>query len=215
MSFDGKVILVTGASSGMGAEIARHLVKLGGKVAIVGRNEERLSSVAAELENIHRSSSYAIVADVVKDAKHIICKALWHFGRLDVLVNNAGISNQDNVQTYKDEEFNRIFDTNIRGVMKLTQLAVPYLKKTKGNIVNVSSMIGLNPMKNGLSYCMSKAALDQFTQCTALDLAEMGIRVNAVNPGITKTPFFEALGIPAEAVDDFLAGYAAKFPRKC
>lgn len=214
MGFDGKVILVTGSSSGMGAEIARHLVKLGGKVAIVGRNEERLNSVAAEIENIRRSSSLAIVADVVKDAERIICKTIRHFGRLDVLVNNAGIVNRDNVQTYTDDEFNRIFNTNVRGVMKLTQLAVPFLEKTKGNIVNVSSTLGLHPMKNGMSYCMSKAAINQFTQCTALDLAEKGIRVNAINPSITRTSLFGTLGMPADAVEDFFASNAAKFPRK-
>lgn len=212
MSFDGKVILVTGGSSGIGAEIARHLATLGGKVAIVGRNAERLNEVAEQIEAIRASASLAIVADVVTDSDRIITETIKHFGQLDVLVNNAGVVTRDNIETYDDDEFNRIFDINVRGVIKLTQLAVPHLEKTKGNIVNISSVAGLKPVKDVLSYCISKAALDQFTQCTALDLAGKGIRVNAVNPAVIKTPIFQTVGVPLEAMDDFVAYQIPFYP---
>lgn len=210
MSFKNKVILVTGASSGIGAEIARHFATLGGKVAIVGRNEKRLNEVAQE---IGASAALAIVADVVTDTERIINETIKHFGQLDVLVNNAGVLGQGNLATYTDEEFNRIFDTNVRGVIKLTQLAVPHLEKTKGNIVNMSSVAGLRPMKNVLSYCISKAALDQFTQCTALDLADKHIRVNSVNPAFVRTPILQTVGVPEEAVDGLIAQFEKFYPR--
>lgn len=210
MSFKDKVILVTGASSGIGAEIARHFATLGGKVAIVGRNEKRLNEVAQE---IGASAALAIVADVVTDTERIINETIKHFGQLDVLVNNAGVLGQGNLATYTDEEFNRIFDTNVRGVIKLTQLAVPHLEKTKGNIVNMSSVAGLRPMKNVLSYCISKAALDQFTQCTALDLADKHIRVNSVNPAFVRTPILQTVGVPEEAVDGLIAQFEKFYPR--
>lgn len=214
MSFEGKVILVTGASSGIGADIARHLATLGGKVAIIGRNEKRLNEVAQEIEKIRASAALAIVADVITDTERIINETIQHFGQLDVLVNNAGVLTQDTVDTYTDDEFNRIFDTNLRGVIKLTQLAVPHLEKTKGNVVNVSSVAGLNPIKGVLSYCISKAALDQFTKCSALDLADRRIRVNSVNPAFVKTPIIHTVGIPEEAVDDMIKHFETLYPRK-
>lgn len=174
MSFDGKVVLVTGASSGIGADAARHLTSLGAKVSIVGRNEKRLNEVADEIKSSGSIAPLKIVADVTKDAERIVAETINHFGQLDILVNNAGIVTQDNVDNIKMSEFDRIFDTNVRSVITLTKLCVPHLEKTKGNIVNVSSVAGLKPVQNVLTYCMSKAALDQFTKCSALDLAMKG-----------------------------------------
>lgn len=174
MNFEGKVILVTGASSGIGAAAARHLADLGGKLAIVGRDEKRLNKVALEIKNDGSPEPLAIVADVTKDSERIIDETIKHFGQLDVLVNNAGIVTQDNIVNFKIEEFDRIFNTNVRSVATLTSLAVPHLEKTKGNIVNVSSVAGLKPFPDVLSYCMSKSSIDMLTQCCALDLASKG-----------------------------------------
>lgn len=182
MAFNDKVVLVTGASSGIGADAARHLAKLGAKVAIVGRNEKRLNTVAEEIKNLGLVTPLAIVADVTEDAERIVDETIEQFGKLDVLINNAGIVIQDNVVQVNISEFDRIFDTNVRSAIKLTKLCVPHLEKTKGNVVNVSSVAGLKAFQNIMSYCISKAALDQFTKCTALDLAPKGIRVNSINP---------------------------------
>lgn len=182
MNFNGKVVLITGASSGIGAGAARHLAQQGAKVAIVGRNEKRLNEVAEEIKKSGLARPLAIVADVTKDAERIVDETIKQFEKLDVLINNAGIGKQDNVIDADLSEFDRIFDTNIRSVIKLTKLCVPHLEKTKGNVVNVSSDAGLKPVEYLMSYCMSKAALNQFTRCSALDLAPKGIRVNAINP---------------------------------
>lgn len=176
MSFNEKVVLITGASSGIGANAARHLAKLGAKVAIVGRNEKRLNEVVDEITKSGSPPPLPIVADVTKDAQRIVDEIIKHFSKIDVLINNAGIVTQDTVIDAKLSEFDRIFDTNVRSVITLTELCVPYLEKEKGNIVNISSIAGLKAIRNVMSYCMSKAALDQFTKCSALDLASKGIQ---------------------------------------
>lgn len=212
MNFDGKVILITGASSGIGADAARHLADLGGNVVIVGRNEKRLNEVAQEIKNNGSPEPLAIVADVIVDGKRIIDEAIKHFGQLDVLVNNAGISTQDDIVDFKIEEFDRIFNTNVRSVATLTNLAVSHLEKTKGNIVNVSSVAGLKAVPNVLSYCMSKSSIDMLTRCCALDLASRGIRVNAINPAVIKTPIFKTLGISTESIEKHFELMKQKYP---
>lgn len=182
MSFKGKVILITGASSGIGADAARHLAQLGAKVAIVGRNEARLNEVVNQMKKSNCTDLLPVVADVTKDAERIVNETIKKFGQLDVLVNNAGFGIMDSVTDVKLSEFDRLFDTNVRAVINLTKLCVPYLEKTKGNVVNVSSCAGLKPLPHLMSYCMSKAAIDSFTKCTAIDLAPKGIRVNSINP---------------------------------
>lgn len=142
MSFDGKVILITGASSGIGADAARHLAKLGAKVSIVGRNEKRLKEVAEEIIKDGSLTPLPILADVNRDAERIVNETIKHFGKLDVLVNNAGIFALDSITEVKISEFDRVFDTNVRSVITLTKLCVPHLEKSKGNIVNVSSLAG-------------------------------------------------------------------------
>lgn len=202
MSFADKVILVTGASSGIGADAARHLAKLGGKLCLVGRNETLLSEVADEIKvSGSLVQPLVIVADVTKDAERIISEAVNHFGKLDVLINNAGIYQCDAVNDFNVTLFDEILNTNLRAVAILTSLAVPYLEKTKGNIVNVSSVAGLKSMKATLSYCVSKAALDQFTKCVAIDLASKGIRVNSINPAMIRTPILEKTGLNASEVE--------------
>ncbi|XP_037043478.1 3-oxoacyl-[acyl-carrier-protein] reductase FabG-like [Bradysia coprophila] len=202
MSFTDKVIIVTGASSGIGADAAKHLAKLGGKVCLVGRNEKLLKNVAEEIKTSGSLvQPLVIVADVTKDAERIIGDAVNHFGKLNVLVNNAGIFQGDSVSNFSITQFDDIFNTNLRAVAILTSLAVPHLEKTKGNIVNISSVAGLKVFPGALSYCISKAALDQFTKCIALELASKGIRVNSINPAMIRTPILEKTGISAEEAD--------------
>lgn len=213
MSFNGLVVLITGASSGIGADAARYLAKLGAKVSIVGRNEKRLNEVAKEIEQSGALTPFQIVADVTKDAKRIVDETIKHFdGKLDVLVNNAGIVIQDTVETANLAEFDRIFDTNVRSIITLTQLCVPHLEKTKGNVVNVSSIAGLKAVRNVMTYCMSKAALDQFTKCSALDLAPKGIRVNSINPSVIRTPIFDTVGIPSEIAEQMFSEFKKRYP---
>lgn len=195
MSFSGKVVLITGGSSGIGADAARHLAKLGAQVAIVGRNEQRLNEVAKQILKAGSPKPLTIVADVTTDAKRIIDETIKQFGKLDVLVNNAGIFISDSITEFNVSEYDRLMDTNLRSVLVLTHLAVPHLAITKGNIVNVSSESGINAYDFFLSYCISKAGINHFTKCAAIGLAAKGVRVNAVNPGDIRTPIFESVGI--------------------
>ncbi|XP_055307133.1 uncharacterized protein LOC129571368 [Sitodiplosis mosellana] len=134
MGFEEKVVLITGGSSGIGADAAIHLAKLGAKVSIVGRNAKRLEDVAKQIKIAGGSTPLEIVADVTKDAKRIVDETINHFGKLDVLLNNAGITNNGRIQDLKIKDFDHLFDINVRSVIILTQQCIPHLEKTKGNI---------------------------------------------------------------------------------
>lgn len=212
MTFTDKVILITGASSGIGADAARHLAKLGGKVALVGRNEKRLNDVADQIKASESPAPLVIVADVTVDSERIINETIQHFGQLNILINNAGILSQNNIETIDLADYDRVMNTNVRSVIALTKLAVPHLEKTKGNILNVSSAAGLRPKPNVLAYCISKSAISMFTKCAALDLAPKGIRVNAINPVAIRTPIFDNVGYVAGDSNAFFDSFKNIYP---
>lgn len=190
-SFKDKVVLITGASSGIGAETALEFSKLGAKLAITGRNKKNLDNVAKHCEDVspEKLQPLIIVADMNKEdhVENIIVTVIALFQKLDILVNNAGILESGTIENTSLEQYDRVMNTNVRGPYHLTMLAAPHLVKTKGNIVNVSSVTGLRSFPNVLAYCISKSALDQFTRCVALELGPKGVRVNAVNPGVITT----------------------------
>jgi NAD(P)-dependent dehydrogenase (short-subunit alcohol dehydrogenase family) len=147
----------------------------------VGRNAENLQKVVSECgsaENI-----LTIQADVNNEAdvKRIIDETIKKFNRIDVLVNSAGILESGTIETTNLDQYDRIMNTNMRSIYHITMLAVPHLIKTQGNIVNVSSVTGIRSFPNVLAYNLSKAALDQFTRCVALELAAKEVRCNAVD----------------------------------
>ncbi|KAG6450633.1 hypothetical protein O3G_MSEX006675 [Manduca sexta] len=194
MNFNDKVIFVTGGSSGIGAAIAVKFAAHGAKVAIVGRNETKLKNVSVECER-SGSKPLIIIADVARDgdADKAISATITHFGKIDVLVNNAGITGYSSIVTNDTMVlFDRIMSVNLRAAVYITHLTVPYLIETKGNIINVSSIASTCALSKGhYAYCTSKAALDHFSRCIALELAPKGVRVNTVNPGPVKTDFVE------------------------
>lgn len=210
MNFDGKVILVTGASSGIGADAACYLAKLGGKVVLVGRNIDRLNSVAEKIIKSGAPIPLTIAADITEDAEHIIDETIDHFGKLDVLINSAGMVVPAGVTKLNMQTYDRTMDTNVRSVVVLVQLAIPHLEKTKGNIVNVSSIAGLLPSPSTLASAMSKAALDQFTKSIAVELGPKGIRVNSINPSMIKTPIFDQY--PPERIQPIMEMYQNQYP---
>ncbi|XP_063627605.1 3-oxoacyl-[acyl-carrier-protein] reductase FabG-like [Cydia splendana] len=205
MSFSGKVVLVTGASSGIGAATAILFSKEGASVAIVGRNETKLSNVAQKCAHLG-AQPLVIRADVAneKEASTIIKKTVDHFGKLDVLVNNAGIARKASVaESNTLQIYDEVMNTNMRSIVQLTSLAAPYLVATKGNIVNVSSIASTKVLGEGfMAYCVSKAGLDHFTRCAALDLAASGVRVNSVNPGPVRTDITENAGMAPPGAGD-------------
>ncbi|KAH8305509.1 hypothetical protein KR044_002232 [Drosophila immigrans] len=200
MSLSDKVVIVTGASSGIGAAIAEVLAREGAQLALVGRNADNLVASEAALQQKQKGvRTLNVIADVTKDAEAIVQQTLKKFGRIDVLVNNAGILGSGPLETLDIDEFDAVLNTNLRGVVLLTKAALPHLVKTKGAVVNVSSCAGIRPFAGALSYGVSKAALDQFTKIVALELAPRGVRVNSVNPGFVVTNIHSRIGIKDEA----------------
>ncbi|XP_054728191.1 uncharacterized oxidoreductase TM_0325-like [Anastrepha obliqua] len=205
MSLAGKVVIVTGASSGIGATTAEAFAKHGAKVVLVGRNETNLKAAEAACKAANNKVQLlSIIADVTVDAERIIKTTIDKFGQLDVLVNNAGIAEPGHILEIDVEQFDRIMNTNLRSVFLLTKFAAPHLVKAQGNIVNVSSVAGLRSFPDRSSYCTSKAALDQFTRCIALDLAAKNVRVNSVNPGVIVTDIFRRMGMSEEEYAKYL-----------
>ncbi|PZC82613.1 hypothetical protein B5X24_HaOG210057 [Helicoverpa armigera] len=199
--FANKVVLVTGGSSGIGAATVELFAKEGASVAIVGRNETRLQEVAKKCEQ-YGAPTLVIKADVSNEeqTKTVVQKTVDKFGKLDVLVNNAGILRfatleQSDTLKYYDE----VMNTNLRSVVQITNLAIPHLKETKGNIINVSSVASTSYKVAGLSaYSISKAGMDHFTRCAAVELAPSGVRVNCVNPGPVVTEIIANANIPSD-----------------
>jgi NAD(P)-dependent dehydrogenase (short-subunit alcohol dehydrogenase family) len=183
MSFEGKVVIITGASSGIGAQSARDFAKLGAKVTLVGRNLENLQQVAADCGSSENVLTIQADVTVEVDAKKIIDQTIKKFSQLDVLLNNAGIIENGSIENTSIEQYDRVMNTNMRSIYYLTMLAVPHLIKTQGNIVNISSVCGIRSFPGVLAYNISKAAVDQFTRCVALELAPKNVRVNSVAPG--------------------------------
>ncbi|KAJ0178702.1 hypothetical protein K1T71_005477 [Dendrolimus kikuchii] len=206
--FCGKVVLITGASSGIGADTATEFSKLGANVVITGRNKDNLDKISKACVEIspNKLKPLILIADMnnENDVEKIIKATIATFEKLDILVNNAGILETGSIETTSLDQYDRVMNTNIRSSYHLTLLAIPYLIKTKGNIVNVSSVTGLRAFPNVLSYCMSKAAMDQFTRCVALEVALKGVRVNAVNPGVIRTGIHLKGGMDDKQYEEFL-----------
>ncbi|HEX3100945.1 MAG TPA: SDR family oxidoreductase [Pyrinomonadaceae bacterium] len=201
----GKVAIVTGASSGIGRAAARLFAEGGYTTVAVGRNEKELSALNKSIKS-KKGSIKIHLADVTEHSQldRIVSDAVSNFGRIDVLVNSAGIIKNGSIENTTLDDWDKMININLRSVFVLMQKCLPYLVETKGNIVNVSSVAGTRSFPNVLSYCVSKAAVDQLTRCSALDLASKGVRVNAVNPGVVVTNIHKRGGMEDEAYDAFL-----------
>ncbi|CAG9564420.1 unnamed protein product [Danaus chrysippus] len=194
MSFKDKVVIVTGASSGIGAAIAVGFSSEGARVVMVGRNESKLASVAARC-----NKPLVVRADVGndEDAQRIIDRTIEHFGQIDIFVNNAGILAFGNlISGNLIESYDQVMRINLRAVMLLTSLATSYLIKTKGNIINISSVSTFCPQSGNANmtvYAASKAALNHFGMSAAAELAPYGVRVNTICPGPVVTDILNNL----------------------
>lgn len=204
MEFQDKVVILTGASSGIGAGTAKHLSKLGATLVLSGRNVENLNSVASECEG---ATKPLIVPGDVTDEKYVqqlVDITIKTFGKINVLINNAGILATGTIENTSLAQFDHIMNTNVRSIYHLTMLAVPHLIKTQGTIVNISSVNGIRSFPGVLAYNISKSAVDQFTRCVALELAPKNVRVNSVNPGVIITEIHKRGGMDEETYAKFL-----------
>ncbi|MBK9215719.1 MAG: SDR family oxidoreductase [Chloracidobacterium sp.] len=201
----GKVVIVTGASSGIGRAAAALFAERGATVVAVGRNEKELKHLVAEAKDAE-GTIRTHLADVLEDSnlERIVADCMQKHKRIDVLVNSAGIIKNGTLESTTIDEWDRMMNINLRSVFMLSQRCLPHLIASKGNIVNVSSVAGTRAFPNVFAYCVSKAAVDQFTRCAALELGPKGVRVNAVNPGVVVTNLHKRGGMEAEAYKAFL-----------
>jgi len=205
MSFADKTIIVTGATSGIGRAAARAFGGNRGSVVVVGRQETELAEVVRE---VRAAGGQAVpcVADVTSEdaPARIVAAALEMFRRIDVLVNAAGIIAAATLEATTDELWDSMMAINLRAPFRLMRAAATHLTERKGSVVNVSSVNGLRSFPGVLAYCVSKAGVDHLTRCAAIEMAPLGVRVNAVNPGVTVTNLHRRSGMQEEQYAAFL-----------
>jgi NAD(P)-dependent dehydrogenase (short-subunit alcohol dehydrogenase family) len=200
-----KVAIITGASSGIGRATTLLFVKNGISVVAVGRNEKELNGLRQQLQG-KKGTVKVCLTDLreTTQIERLVNETIDYFGRLDILVNSAGIIANGTIENTTLDDWDKMMDINLRSVFYLMQKCVPHLEKTRGNIVNVSSVTGNRAFPNVLAYCVSKAGLDHLTHCAALELGAKGIRVNAVNPGVVVTNLHKRGGMADEEYEKFL-----------
>ena len=202
---DGKVAVVTGGSRGIGSAVAALLAEHGAAVVVSGRDAVRLDRAVLELQE-RGASVHGVAADAAKreDVDRLVEATKERFGRLDILVNNAGITRDGLLIRMKDDDWDRVMETNLRGAFLTTRAASKLMvRQRSGRIINIASTAGVMGNAGQVNYSAAKAGLIGFTKAAARELAHWGILVNAVAPGLIETDMTAA--IPAEAREALLA----------
>lgn len=192
----GKVAVVTGASKGIGASIAKHLAAAGASVVVnYAASKTGADAVVAEIK-AKGGQAIAVQADVSKqaDIDRLFTEAQKGFGKLDILVNNAGIYEFSPLETITEEHFHRQFNLNVLGLLLTTQAAVKHFGSTGGSVINLSSVVSTWTPPNGSVYSATKAAVDAITGSLSKELGARKIRVNAVRPGMVETEGADSAG---------------------
>jgi 3-oxoacyl-[acyl-carrier protein] reductase len=207
----GKVAVVTGASKGIGAAIAEHLAAEGASVVVNYAASKAGADAVVRRINDKGGTAVAVQADVSKpdDIKRLFAQAKAAYGKLDVLVNNAGVYEFAPLDAVTPEHFHKQFNLNVLGLLLATQEAVKLMGPTGGSIINVSSIVGPMPVENASVYSATKAAVDAVTIALSKELGPKKIRVNSLNPGMVETEGLHAAGI---AASDFRKSVEAQTP---
>ncbi|WP_340617493.1 SDR family NAD(P)-dependent oxidoreductase [Xenorhabdus entomophaga] len=185
--FEDKVVIITGAGSGIGEATAKRFSQEGAIVVLAGRDTDKLNRVLSELSS---DKALVIQTDVAdrESVKNMVDETVSHFGRIDILVNNAGLYAVGDLLSTSQEDGNAVLATNLNGVLNCSYFALPHLLESKGCIVNNASVSGLGGEWGGAYYCTAKGAVVNLTRAMALDYGSQGIRVNAVCPSLVLTP---------------------------
>ncbi|WP_168990608.1 SDR family NAD(P)-dependent oxidoreductase [Aureimonas flava] len=205
--FTDKVVVVTGAASGIGEGAARRFAAEGASLVLNDRNAEGLEALAASLSG---TPVETVAGDVSRmaDCEAIVARALERFGRLDVLVNNAGVDHLGKLDEGDFSAFTTVIESDVYGVVQMSRAAIAPLRAARGSIVNVSSVSGLGGDWNHSFYCAAKGAVTNFTRALSLDEAKHGVRVNAVNPSLTYT----GLTAGMQEQPDLIAEFETRIP---
>jgi len=197
-----KVAIITGGSSGIGKGCAQQFVKAGAKVVICCNNEDEGAEVAAALNNLARTQGSGdaefIFCDVTRteDIRNLIDTSIARYGRLDCLINNAGWHPpHKSIDDFSVQEFRDLLELNLVSIFTASKFALPHLRRTKGNIINMASLVASIGQRHATTYVATKGAITAFTKALAVDEAPNGVRVNSVSPGNIFTPLWQ------EAID--------------
>ena len=202
---EGKVAVITGGTRGIGFATAKKFLENEAKVVLLGSKQETVERAIKELKQMN--SNYDVIGfypnlsskeemnELFKEVKEI-------YGRIDILINNAGISSKTKIEDYTEEEYDNIVNLNIRSVFNCSKEIIPYLKETKGVILNTSSMVSIYGQPSGIMYPTTKFAVNGITKSLARELAPQGIRVNAIAPGIINTDMVAKL--PKEIIEPLI-----------
>jgi NAD(P)-dependent dehydrogenase (short-subunit alcohol dehydrogenase family) len=197
MSIEGRRVIVTGASSGLGAHVVRHLVGHGAGVLAVARRGDRLAALATELTSAPgRIVPWRADVTVEAEARAMVAAAVDAFGGIDVLVNNAGSEVQGPIDSLPDEAFEGMLRANVTSVFRCTRAALTELRRSSGVVINLGSTVVSRPPRGRFGYVASKGAVEAMSRALALDLGRDGIRVNVIRPGIIPS---ELRGLSEEA----------------
>lgn len=192
MELSGKVAIVTGGSKGIGYAIAEALARAGADIVICARHEDEVARAAAELERAGGGRVIGVRCDmrVEEDVRRLVDRAVTEHGRLDVLVNNAGVGRFGSMDELSSDDWHAVVETNLNGVFYASSAAIPHMKRAgSGFIINIGSLAGKNPIPGGAAYNASKFGLLGFSEAMMLDVRHMGIRVSCVMPGSVATYF--------------------------
>ncbi len=201
----GKVAVITGGTRGIGFATAKKFLENEAKIVLLGSKQETVEKAIKELKQIN--SSYEVIGfypnlSSKEEMNEVFKKVKEIYGRIDILINNAGISSKTKIEDYSEEEYDKITNLNIKSVFNCSKQIIPYLKETKGVILNTSSMVSIYGQPSGVMYPTTKFAVNGITKSLARELAPQGIRVNAVAPGIINTDMVAKL--PKEIIEPLI-----------
>ena len=200
-----KVAVITGGTRGIGFATAKKFLENEAKVVLLGSKQETVEKAIKELNQMN--SNYDVIGfypnlSSKEEMNEVFKKVKEIYGCIDILINNAGISSKTKIEDYSEEEYDKITNLNIKSVFNCSKQIIPYLKETKGVILNTSSMVSIYGQPSGVMYPTTKFAVNGITKSLARELAPQGIRVNAVAPGIINTDMVAKL--PKEMIEPLI-----------